>query len=114
MNTKQVSGAIRRLKKSQSFNACLAIYLKGLDEGFGIEALTAMRKLKLRYETQPQLLAALQGLLEQATGPAAIYGDGCGRDGTKTGLSHQEFNQLRDDRINQARAAIAKAKGYAQ
>jgi hypothetical protein len=54
------------------------------------------------------LLAALQAILEQATGPAAIYGDGCGSDGKKTGLSHWEFNELRDKRIAQARAAIAR------
>ena len=59
----------------------------------------------------PQLLAALSELLEQATGPAAIYGNGIGADGKKTGLSHWEFNALRDKRIENAHAAIALAEG---
>lgn len=59
----------------------------------------------------PDLLNALSELLKQAVGPAAVYGDGRGNDGKKTGLSHWEFNALRDERIAQARAAIAKATG---
>lgn len=55
-----------------------------------------------------ELVAALSGLLEQATGPTEVYGDGIGKDGTKTGLSHWEFNQLRDERIAKARAVLAK------
>lgn len=55
------------------------------------------------------LLEACKGLLEQVTGPAMVYGDGRGNDGKKTGLSHEEFNTLRNNRIAKARAAIAKA-----
>lgn len=62
----------------------------------------------------PALLAALKGLLDQATGPAGIWGDGRGNDGKKTGLSGQEFNELREARIQNARAAIAKAQGGAK
>lgn len=57
------------------------------------------------------LLAALKDLLEQTTGPAQVYGDGIGNDGTKTGLTHWEFNALRDERISNARKAIAQADG---
>jgi hypothetical protein len=57
------------------------------------------------------LLKACEDLLEQVTGPAMVYGDGRGNDGTKTGLSHQEFNALLKNRIAAARTAIAKAKG---
>jgi hypothetical protein len=57
----------------------------------------------------PDLLAALEGLLAQSEGPAMVYGDGRGNDGTKTGLSHEEFNALRKNRIDAARAAISKA-----
>jgi len=59
----------------------------------------------------PELLEALERLLNQATGPTEIYGDGIGADGKKTGLSHWEFNALRDERIAFARAAIARATG---
>lgn len=61
----------------------------------------------------PDLLAALGELLDQATGPAAVYGNGIGNDGQKTGLSHWEFNALRDKRIAAARAAIARATSTA-
>lgn len=57
-----------------------------------------------------ELLAALEGLLEQVTGPAGVWGDGRGNDGKKTGLSGQEFNDLKDARIQKARTIIAKSK----
>lgn len=57
----------------------------------------------------PELLAALEGLLAQLDGPVMVHGDGRGRDGTKTGLSGEEFNQLRKSRIEAARAAIKNA-----
>jgi hypothetical protein len=57
----------------------------------------------------PDLLGALEGALAQLTGPAQMYGDGIGNNGKKTGLSAEEFNALRDSRLEAARAAIAKA-----
>ena len=60
-------------------------------------------------KTIPELLAALRGLLAQAEGPAMVYGDGRGNDGTKTGLSHEEFCALRQSRVEAARAAIRAA-----
>lgn len=57
------------------------------------------------------LLKACEGLLRQLEGPAAVYGDGRGNDGRKTGPSHAEFNQLRADCLAKARAVIAKAQG---
>jgi hypothetical protein len=59
----------------------------------------------------PKLLAAIEGLLAEATGPAMVYGDGRGMDGTKTGLSHEEFNAQRKRRIEAARSALSDAKG---
>lgn len=59
----------------------------------------------------PEMYEALKGLLAQQEGPAMVWGDGRGNDGTKTGLSHEEFNQLLKKRIDNARAAIAKAEG---
>lgn len=59
----------------------------------------------------PELLAALSECLAQLTGPAGVWGDGRGNDGKKTGLSGDEFNALRDSRIEKARAAIALAEG---
>lgn len=59
----------------------------------------------------PELLAALNECLAQLEGPAGVWGDGRGNDGKKTGLSHDEFNQLRGQRLSNARSAIAKAKG---
>lgn len=56
------------------------------------------------------LLEALEQMLNQVTGPAQVYGDGVGSDGRKTGLSHWEFNALRDERIEFARTTLAKAK----
>src|SRR5574340_223400 len=53
----------------------------------------------LSCNSHEALLEACEGLLNQVTGPAMVYGDGRGNDGRKTGLSHQEFNQLRDWRI---------------
>lgn len=58
----------------------------------------------------PDLLAALDGLLAEATGPAMVYGDGRGNDGRKTGLSHEEFNAQRASRIAAARSALSKAR----
>jgi hypothetical protein len=55
------------------------------------------------------MVEALNGLLAEATGPAMVYGDGRGNDGTKTGLSHQEFNAQRKARIDAARSALALA-----
>ncbi len=51
---------------------------------------------------------SLEELVAQLTGPAQVYGDGCGSDGKKTGLSHWEFNALRDQRIAKAQAILAK------
>ncbi len=59
----------------------------------------------------PDLLASLLDLLADVTGPAMVYGNGIGNDGKKTGLTHQEFNELRAARIANARAAIARAEG---
>lgn len=59
----------------------------------------------------PELLAALEGVLSQMTGPVQVLGDGKGRDGTKTGLSGKEFDDLKAARIAAARTAIAKATG---
>ena len=55
------------------------------------------------------LVEAVERLLNQVTGPAQVYGDGIGNDGRKTGLSHWEFNELRDERIAFARAALQSA-----
>ena len=66
-----------------------------------------------RMAAAAALAEAMHGLLEQATGPAAVYGDGRGRDGKKTGLSHWEFNKLRKTRIEQACAALAQWEGNA-
>lgn len=52
------------------------------------------------------LVEAVERLLNQVTGPAQVYGDGIGNDGRKTGLSHWEFNELKDERIAFARAAL--------
>jgi len=60
-----------------------------------------------------ELTAVLADLLDQATGPAQVYGNGCGADGKKTGLTHWEFNKRRDEHIEAARQALAKAKGEA-
>lgn len=62
------------------------------------------------FSAAPAMLTALEGLLAQLEGPAMVYGNGIGNDGTKSGLSHEEFNALLDSRIAQARDAIAKAK----
>lgn len=59
----------------------------------------------------PDLYAALEGCLAQLLGPAQVYGNGCGNDGTKTGLSGEEFNALQKSRIEAARAALLKARG---
>lgn len=59
----------------------------------------------------PDLLAALQDCLAQLEGPIEVYGDGCGNDGKKTGLSGDEFNKLKAKRLALAREAISKAKG---
>lgn len=63
------------------------------------------------YAMAPALLEALKEALAQMTGPAGIWGDGRGNDGKKTGLSHQEFNELFQARINAAREAIRQAEG---
>lgn len=57
----------------------------------------------------PELLAALQGAYEQLIGPAMVWGNGIGNDGTKSGPTHEEFCELRKSRIQAARTAIAKA-----
>lgn len=76
------------------------------------EANGAMRSgLETVISRNADLLAALEALLDQVTGPAQVFGNGCGSDGKKTGLSGQEFNARTDSRIDQARAAILKAKG---
>ena len=56
------------------------------------------------------LIAALKGALAQLTGPAMVHGDGRGNDGKKTGLSHGEFCALQAQRIEAARAALARAE----
>ena len=53
------------------------------------------------------------GVREAAGCGATVWGDGCGNDGKKTGLTHQEFCELRKARYAQARAAIAAAEGRA-
>jgi hypothetical protein len=52
------------------------------------------------------LIEALRGLFAQITGPVMVHGNGCGRDGTKTGLSGEEFEALRTRRIDAARIAL--------
>lgn len=61
-----------------------------------------------RFNAYDDLRDALSGLLAQVTGPAVVYGDGRGNDGIKDGLSHKEFCDLRDSRINAARAALLR------
>ena len=91
-----------------------------LQRGVAIRALVrSARRLPEDLAGHPALVVVeadllslgAEDLLEQVTGPAMVYGDGRGNDGTKTGLSHQEFNALLKNRIAAARTAIAKAKG---
>ncbi len=58
-----------------------------------------------------EMAEVVAGLLAQEEGPAQVFGNGCGNDGTKTGLSGEEFNALRDSRLKAARAVLAKYKG---
>lgn len=73
----------------------------------------ALKERPELYAAAPKLLTALVDLLEQATGPAMVYGDGRGNGGKKTGLSHWEFNKLRQARIDQANNLINQLKGEA-
>jgi len=52
------------------------------------------------------LIASLQGLFAQIMGPVMVHGNGCGRYGTKIGLSQEEFEALRTQRIDAAREAL--------
>jgi hypothetical protein len=58
-----------------------------------------------------EMRESLRDLLAQMTGPYQVYGNGCGGDGKKTGLSYSEFNALRDQRIAKAQAILARVDG---
>lgn len=58
--------------------------------------------------TAEDMRDSLVELVAQLTGPAQVWGDGCGSDGKKTGLTYAEFNALRDQRIAKAQAILAK------
>lgn len=51
---------------------------------------------------------ALRGLLAQLEGPVMVHGDGIGNDGTKTGLSGEEFDALCKSRVAKARAVLTQ------
>ena len=88
--------------------------IRGVDSGLAYATgdpcdAAFFNELARRWNTHHELIAAIKGLLAQVEGPAMVHGDGRGADGKKIGLSGDEFISLRAERIDLARAAIARA-----
>ena len=65
-------------------------------------------EIGLLLAAAPEMLDLLTDLLDQVTGPAGVWGDGRGRTGEKDGLSGEEFNARKAERIERASALLAR------